>query len=248
MNKFVPITTADGSRTLYDVQKNIHFRSLDGARSESAYVFYQNSGLPEQSGPYHILELGLGTGLNLLVTLDQLAKTAPEEAVHYHVVESQALPVALFLELQHDSWLHDPGWNTILATGLNRLQTESQPLTLTYKQAEITIYPQRWQDCQLPAELQVQAIYHDPFGPQDNPDCWTVDCFRWSSQHLSDSGRLVTYAASTQMRRAMVEAGLVIASLPGSGRKREMTVATRYPEAMAATAKILKNRRFYAAN
>lgn len=248
MNKLVPITTADGSRTLYDTQKDIHFRSLDGARSESAHVFYQGSGLADQLGPSAILELGLGTGLNLLFTLDQLTQTDPDRAIQYHVVESQPLPAELFLALQHDSWLHDPGWNALLAAGLTRLQSENQPLTLNYAQAEITIYPQRWQDCHLPAELQVQAIYHDPFGPQDNPDCWTADCFRWSSQHLSDHGRLVTYAASTQMRRAMVTAGLTIASLPGSGRKREMTVATRYPEAMDPAAKILRNRRFYAAN
>jgi len=248
MKKFVPITTADGSRTLYDVQKDIHFRSLDGARSESAYVFYQGSGLPTQPAPYTILELGLGTGLNLLFTLDQLAKSAPEAAVDYHVVESDALSPEIFLDLEHTRWLHDPRWNDLLAQGLSQLQARAEILTLAYKQARITIYPQRWQATVLPAELQVQAIYHDPFGPEDNPDCWTVDCFRWSSQHLSDQGRLVTYAASTQMRRAMVQAGLVIASLPGSGRKREMTVAARQESALAAEAKILRNRRFYAAD
>ncbi len=246
MNKLFAITTADGSRTLYDPQKDIHFRSLQGARSESAYVFYQSSGLPQQIGPLTILELGLGTGLNLLYTLDQLSQADPNREIQYHVVESQPLATDVFLELTHDSWLKDQGWNQILADGLTRLANTSQPLSLYYRQAEITIYPQRWQDCQLPTDLQVQAIYHDPFGPQDNPDCWTADCFRWSSQHLSDQGRLVTYAAATQIRRAMVQAGLVIASLPGSGGKREMTVAAHQTEALAAEAKILKNRRFYA--
>lgn len=241
----IPVKTGDGSQTLFDTEKNIYFRSEQGAFTESAYVFYESSKIAQCVAPRHVLELGLGTGLNFLVTADRLLKEDPQRPLHYHVVEVSPLHPEQFLGLQHHNWLQEPQLETLLHQALIALQEEAKnEHNQSCESIHLHLYRGLWQDIELPTSLRVQAIYHDPFGPKENPDCWTEECFRWSTQHLSPNGRLVTYAAATQMRRNMVAAGLYIASLPGSGRKREMTLAAFQEEALEG-AKILRQARFY---
>ncbi len=226
-NSYVPIQTADGSMTLLDQHNDLHFRSLRGARSESEYVFFESSRLQAQAFPWTVLELGLGTGLNFLVTAThalQHQQHNPSAALNYHVVEAHPLPLSAFDALGHTSRFAEP-----LCTLLYEALSQTQPGHMTevcMGAIRLCLYHGRWQDTVLPDSLAVHSIYHDPFGPKDNPDCWTVDCFRWSGAHLLPEGRLVTYAANTPLRRAMVEAGLYIASQQGSQLKREMTVAS----------------------
>ena len=106
------------------------------------------------------------------------------------------------------------------------------PRQFASERIRLTLYHGRWQETVLPADLTVHSIYHDPFGPKDNPDCWTEACFLWSGRHLLPQGRLVTYAANTALRREMVKAGLFIGSRRGSQLKREMTMAARTLEAL----------------
>ncbi|MBK8498527.1 MAG: hypothetical protein IPL52_06835 [Flavobacteriales bacterium] len=67
-NDFAPLRTADGSLTLHSEQWNEHYHSVHGAVQESTHVFIK-AGL-ESVGKDHVdvLEVGLGTGLNLLLT------------------------------------------------------------------------------------------------------------------------------------------------------------------------------------
>ena len=53
------------------------------------------------------------------------------------------------------------------------------------------------------------------------------DALLGKKSHLKDTGRLVTYAAASHVRRAMQTSGLVVARAPGFGGKREMTVAAK---------------------
>lgn len=242
----IPTKTGDGSTTLFDTEKKIYFRSVQGATTESAYVFCEASHIEDSSPPRKVLELGLGTGLNFLITADRLLDTRPGEALHYYVVEADPLGPELFLELEHKRWLRHPELDQLVHQGLLELsQSNCHYSQQTWGNIFLHIYKGRWQNTELPQDLNVQAIYHDPFGPADNPDCWTEACFRWSGQYLCSTGRLVTYAAATEMRRNLVSAGFVIASLPGSGRKREMTVAA-FQEECLSDAKILRKARFYA--
>lgn len=239
----VPVKTGDGSHTLFDTEKNLYFRSLQGARSESDYVFFSSSRLSDQPAPRAVLELGLGTALNFLYTADRLLLDKAGETLDYYVVEAAPLSREAFTVLQHRQWLQEPALAELVENVLGELAAAPESHQ-NLGPIRLHAYKSRWQDLDLPPELEVQAIYHDPFGPKDNPECWQRDCFRWSGRHLSPTGRLVTYAASTQMRRELVAAGLCIASLPGSGRKREMTVAARH-EAALADAQPLKQARFY---
>ncbi|MBF2053597.1 MAG: tRNA (5-methylaminomethyl-2-thiouridine)(34)-methyltransferase MnmD [Candidatus Sericytochromatia bacterium] len=234
----VPVQTGDGTRTLFCTERQLHFRSLQGAGSESSYVFLESSQLLSQPDPV-VLELGLGTALNFLTTAAAVLRAPTPMTLDYHVVELQPLSASIFEALKYTT--HFPAE---LVSGVLTLlqQVANEPVRFTHPQIRLTLYPGAWSETPLPAALAVDAIYHDPFGPKDNPECWTPECFTWSGRHLKPTGRLVTYAAATSVRKALVAAGLVVASLPGSGRKREMTVAARSASALEGTQPLRQSR------
>ncbi|HEY0895839.1 MAG TPA: tRNA (5-methylaminomethyl-2-thiouridylate)-methyltransferase, partial [Sphingobacteriaceae bacterium] len=68
------VTTADGSATLFNAEVGENYHSRHGALQESRHVFLK-SGLEyflerNPSREVRILEVGLGTGLNFLLTAD----------------------------------------------------------------------------------------------------------------------------------------------------------------------------------
>ena len=77
------ITTSDGSKTIQLVDWNEQYHSIHGALAEAQHVFLQN-GLSHRvqtddiiggdKRQLHIVEMGLGTGLNLLLTYDLLIR------------------------------------------------------------------------------------------------------------------------------------------------------------------------------
>lgn len=250
VNSYIPIATADGSMTLLNHENLLHFRSLRGARSESEYVFFESSGLQHQTSPWRVLELGLGTGLNFLVTAQHALNA--NIALDYHVVEADPIPATLLKQLKYPQ-LFAPELCELLyrATEASTVKATSPksplPQSFQNKNIRLTLYTGRWQDTLLPEDLRVYSIYHDPFGPKDNPDCWTEACFLWSSKHLLPEGRLATYAANTALRREMVNAGLFIASRRGSQLKREMSLAAHSLAALKGdpTIEIQRKKTYY---
>ncbi len=174
-------------------------------------MFLQGSRLAERTEKcWRVLELGFGTGLNFAVTA-QTALQAGRE-LHYESLEPEPL--------EERFWLVDEVWRS----GPWDAPRQHQGIKLT-------IHRSRWQDFP-PLEPPFQALYHDPFGPAQNPDCWTPECFAWGASSLSPDGVLATFGASTRARQAMQRAGLHVAVLPGAVGKREMTAASKSLECL----------------
>jgi tRNA 5-methylaminomethyl-2-thiouridine biosynthesis bifunctional protein len=243
----VPIQTGDGSYTFYNVTENIYFRSLQGARSEAFYVFVTGARLPERGGDWSVLELGLGPGMNFLVTAQAFLARAEAGTLRYHVVENAPLSPEKLAQLAYLSWFKYPAVYELLQQALSQAvqavtfphvpAAPILPIQLRWQiraqVIELVLYPCAWEVATLPARLSFDAVYHDPFGPAANPECWGEPCFAWERAHLSETGLITTYGASTPMRRAMAQSGLYLASRKGSGNKREMTLAARNPEALS---------------
>jgi tRNA U34 5-methylaminomethyl-2-thiouridine-forming methyltransferase MnmC len=64
----MPITTHDGSHTLYIKELDEYYHSIHGAIQESMHVFIQSGLHFIQKKEITIFEMGFGTGLNAFLT------------------------------------------------------------------------------------------------------------------------------------------------------------------------------------
>lgn len=71
------------------------------------------------------------------------------------------------------------------------------------------------------------AIYLDAFSPDTNAECWQPQFIADLAAQLVGGGKLVTYSAKGDVRRAMLAAGLQVIKQPGPPGKREMLVSKR---------------------
>ncbi|WP_240410347.1 tRNA (5-methylaminomethyl-2-thiouridine)(34)-methyltransferase MnmD [Hymenobacter oligotrophus] len=216
--------TGDGSSTLYVPALDEHYHSTHGALQESVHVFIRAGLEPvllTADRLQHILEVGLGTGLNALLTL-QRSLTA-RVRIHYDAVETFPLPPdiveALGIEryvlnpelLDLHRQLHAAPWNT--------------PIDLT-PHFELRKLHVALQQAHLPAN-HYQLVYFDAFAPEKQPDMWTQAVFEQLFAATMRGGILVSYCAKGAFKRSLKAAGWQVEALPGPPGKREMTRARK---------------------
>ena len=219
-------TTADGSATLIHRATGITYRSVYGAASESAHVFVEGTRVFDREGPWHILEFGLGGATNFMTTLHRYRQSNRKQALRYHAIERALIEPSLASQLhEQDAAAEDLRF---LIDALAQGRANNSPrLVLQHPSlnVELTIWLGDFRSAQLP-EAYFDAVYHDPFGPQVNPDGWTETWFTLAHRAMKAHAILTTYSAASAVRRAMAQSGLYLGTQPGSGGKREMTGAS----------------------
>src|SRR5688500_7123214 len=105
MSNLEIITTSDGSHSLLNTELNETYHSIHGAIQESAHVFIKN-GLDffyerNRSSSVKILEVGFGTALNALLTLQQTS--IAKLNVHYTALETFPLTEEIWSKLNYSS-------------------------------------------------------------------------------------------------------------------------------------------------
>lgn len=222
--------TKDGSTTLYDSQLDVHYRSTHGAKTESLTVFINGTQLLQRQSPWTVLELGFGSAVNFLQTVEALTNHTHKQTGHltYHAVE--------YAPVQGSDLAHLPGDAGQLARqaidALHHTPTVQLETRIGQLSIELTLHRCAWHQFDQP-KLKANAIYHDPFGPKTNPAGWTTEAFEIAAKHLDTDGVLATYSAAGHVRRAMRDAQLFCATSPGPGFKREITFAAHNREALA---------------
>ena len=219
-------TTADGSPTLYVPALDEHYHSRHGAAQESRHVFIAAGLAPllaaglGQPQPLRVLEVGLGTGLNALLTLE--ASQAAGAAVAYDGYETVPLPAEAVAALA-PQWASEP----TLAPAFAQLhaapwEVECQ-LSGDFRLRKIQ---EPIQAASLPAGTYA-LIYFDAFAPEKQPELWTEDVFAKLYRAAAPGAVLVSYCAQGQFRRNLRAAGWLTEKLPGPPGKREMTRARK---------------------
>jgi tRNA U34 5-methylaminomethyl-2-thiouridine-forming methyltransferase MnmC len=219
-------TTGDGSPTLYVPALDEHYHSHHGAARESRHVFIEAGLRPllaagrGQQQPLRLLEVGLGTGLNALLTLE--AAQPAGAAVAYDGYETVPLPATAVAALA-------PQWEAIPALQDAFAQLHAAPwdeplaltatFSLTKRLAEVQKAP-------LPIS-HYDLIYFDAFAPEKQPELWTEDVFAKLYAAAAPGAVLVSYCAQGQFRRNLRAAGWRTEKLPGPPGKREMTRAQK---------------------
>lgn len=211
------ITTADGSRTLYLVDLDEQYHSVNGAITESKHVFLKN-GLEFLSSKsrIRILEIGFGTGLNALLT----AQFAIERNIDisYYAIEKYPLDSETLAQLNYDKLIgkdvevlfhaiHTIKWEKMVEISplFRLLKFEADFLSFIFS-----------------CNSKVDLIYFDAFGPDKQPEMWSQSVFSRLYELLAPGGAIVTYSAKGEVRRRMAIAGFTVERLPGPPGKREM--------------------------
>ncbi len=217
------VKTEDGSHTLELVGMDEHYHSTFGAVQESRHVFIQH-GLQSLSGKIsaiNILEVGLGTGLNALLTF--MVSQKKNLQVYYFALEPFPLKREEYEALNYASLLSE---------------TRLQERFLKFHECEwikdIEFFPGfvfRKEETGLEAASFAghffDLVYFDAFGPDTQPELWTQPMFEKVSSAMKPGGILTTYCAKGSVRRAMKASGLNVEKLPGPPGKREMTRAVK---------------------
>jgi tRNA U34 5-methylaminomethyl-2-thiouridine-forming methyltransferase MnmC len=221
-------TTADGSPTLYVPALDEHYHSHHGAAQESRHVFIEAGLRPllaaglgqSDSDPLYVLEVGLGTGLNALLTVEA-AQTAGAYVV-YDGYETHPLPPKAIAALR-------PQWQgqSELSEAFDMLHdTLDSEAVVLHKYLLLNRFQQPIQDAAL-ATAYYDLIYFDAFAPEKQPELWTEEVFAKLYAAAAPGAVLVSYCAQGQFRRNLRAAGWLTEKLPGPPGKREMTRARK---------------------
>ena len=210
------ITTNDGSKTIHLPDWNESYHSKHGAVQEAQHVFIK-SGLCEISkAEIGILEIGFGTGLNAMLTMNKAKET--DQLIEYTGLEAYPVSIEELKDLQYDSlpeiegnvdqfWqLHSSKWNDLFE------------ITPTFSLLKTQAFLNEFN----PTVNTYDLIYFDAFGPRVQPDMWTLEIFQKLYSSMENEGVFVTYCAKGQVRRDLIEAGFKVEKIPGPPGKREM--------------------------
>lgn len=210
------LKTADGSTTVFLPELNETYHSRHGAVQESLYVFIEQGLLLRKEKALNILEIGFGTGLNALLTLNETVQR--NLSVFYHTLEPYPLSEQIWSQLQFGQALqssqsrlfalHKSPWN------------QNVCLDTTF-----TLYKDRYSVSDFRPELAYDLIYYDAFAPSRQAEMWTESLMQKMYECLGKTGMLVSYCASGQFKRHLKQVGFEVETLPGPPGKREMTRA-----------------------
>jgi tRNA U34 5-methylaminomethyl-2-thiouridine-forming methyltransferase MnmC len=162
--------------------------------------------LATTANPVSLFEVGFGTGLNALLTLQQAVKL--NRPTRYETIEMFPIDEFTQSELSDDHLfrkMHSAPWGQ---------PTEIISGFVLYK---------RFNDLLLaPLARKFDVIYFDAFSPAVQPEMWSRDVFAKLYDAMNPGAILTTYCAKGEVRRTMQSVGLVVERLPGAAGKREM--------------------------
>lgn len=190
--------------------------SLEDGLAEATHVFLDGNDLPASlcSG-FHVAELGVGTGLNLLA----LARLAEATGVDIRYTGFEAFPL-------------DRASLALALAAFRSLETLANELAAAWQHASFSATIGRVHATVIIGDARetlpawtgdAQAWFLDGFAPAKNPELWNDDLLRDVGRHTAPGGTFATYTAAGHVRRALTAAGFSVVRRPGYGRKRHMT-------------------------
>lgn len=217
VNRPEVITTSDGSMTLYHIELDEHYHSVNGAITESRHVFIKNGlGFSGAKHSFNLLEIGFGTGLNALLTAEYAIENKIK--ILYYTIEKYPLKPDVISELNYGKLLGGNGeflFDAIHSSEWGKM-VEISPWFQIFKiEADLLEFILKF-------NISVDLVYFDAFGPDKQPELWGHSVFLKLFELLSAGGVIVTYSAKGEVRRRMASSGFAVERLPGPPGKREM--------------------------
>lgn len=217
------VTTGDGSATIFNARVGENYHSRHGALQESRHVFL-HSGLEfflarHPATAVSVLEVGLGTGLNFLLSADHCESAGIR--LDYTGIEAFPLDLEMIRQTGYQQYVSDAVWNDFRA-GYERSMTE--PVRVgehcALNTACTTLMDFR-------SDERFDVLYFDAFAAIHQPEMWEPEALQHITAFLRPGGVFVTYAITGNLKRAMKALGFTVEKAPGAPGKREMLRAVR---------------------
>lgn len=213
------IITDDGSHSLYSNKYGEQYHSSFGAIQESEHIFI-SGGLNffADNDRINILEIGTGTGLNVLLTFIQSERR--NISIEYDgielfppnkkILEQLNYPNVLKVNRSVFDLIHSSRNDTIDISENFRFRNKLDSVhTVELENDKYNI------------------VYMDAFSPDIQPEMWSVNVFEKINKSMNLGGVLTTYSCKGVVKRALKSAGFIIEKLPGPPGKREFLRATK---------------------
>ncbi len=214
--------TDDGSHTLFNNEVGENYHSSFGAIQESKHIFI-SAGLKtvveKKLGKVRILEVGTGTGLNILLTY--LWGNKNKIGVEYYGFEPYPISKKEVILLNYPKLLKvDDSLFTLIHNSIGKVNNISSGFSLLIAETQI-------QNSKLEPDY-FDVVFFDAFSPDAQPELWTPEIFKLIYSAMKTGGVLTTYSCKGTVKRALKEAGFKIEKLPGPPGKREFLRAWKY--------------------
>lgn len=224
MSNLSIVTTADGSKTIYNAEVGELYHSRNGALQESRHVFV-NSGLRyflqnNNTNEVSILEVGFGTGLNFLLSADECMAKAIQ--LNYTGIEAYPLTPEMMAQTGYDEYISPQLWQPYLEYYPAALLTKVNPVN--YCRLEIA----KAKLLDFKADEQFDIVYFDAFAASRQPEMWEEAAINHVISFLKPGGVFVTYAITGNLKRMLKALGLKTEKAPGAAGKREMLRAVKF--------------------
>ena len=221
----------DAEGIAYSALYGDRYHPRHGALAQAAHVFLGGNGLP---GRWHgrdrfvILETGFGLGNNFLAVWNAW-RTDPQHCDRLHFISVEKHPLAAAdLQRAHAAsplpqlaaaLVH--AWPP-LTPNLHRLAFDGGRVELLLALGDVTAW--------LPEVVaSVDAFFLDGFAPDRNPAMWEPRVFKALGRLAAPGATAATWSVAGAVRAGLVAAGFEVRNAPGSGGKREITLACYAP-------------------
>ncbi|AZA76270.1 peptidase [Chryseobacterium joostei] len=217
-------TTNDGSKTLFINDLNENYHSHHGALQEAEHVFIKNGLNLINDCEINILELGFGTGLNVLVTINEYLKTDKNHVINYFSLEKYPINESEVKDLAYFELFDNPELKNIYQK--IHLADWEKPVEIisgfNLKKIECDFFDLK--NIDLP---KINLVYFDCFGARVQPDLWEKPLFEMVSDKMAINGLLTTYSSKGSVRRILQELNFNVEKKQGPPGKREMINAVK---------------------
>ena len=195
---------------------------------EFKHVFFNQNDLAERwkdNDQFVIAELGLGSGLNCLLTirewLNHCEVCGVDKTLHYIAIEKYPLSPQSIVELLSrypeleficDEFItHYPP--AIETTHIRRLFNNRVVIHFKFLDALEALTGEN---------QKVDAWYLDGFAPSKNSAMWSADLFEQLAKNSREAATFSTYTAAGFVKRNLISAGFDVKKVSGYGKKRDM--------------------------
>jgi tRNA U34 5-methylaminomethyl-2-thiouridine-forming methyltransferase MnmC len=203
-----------------------YYHSMHGAYNEAMHVYIE-SGLSfwkslnkTNDKTCTVFEMGFGTGLNALLSLEYA--TENEFEVEFETIEAFPLSFLEVQDLDFDSLFPSKDYQSILKRLHLSPWEKKNKINPFFSLLKNKILMENFNPVS-----KYDVIYYDAFGFRVQPQMWSEETLGPIINALNRNGVFVTYSAKGCVRRSLEALGLEVFRIEGPPGKREMLRAIR---------------------